>query len=89
VIPGLLLFVCGLSFLGLTVLRAQVLPHWTVILLFIGTLALLGFNEQNWRVLMAVPFGLAWFAVGFVSWSEIAGAATRRPSDQRQTHGIS
>jgi hypothetical protein len=81
VIPGLLLCVCGLLLLALTVLRAQVLPSWTVALLLMGALALLGFNEQNRQVLMAVPFGLAWFAVGFVSWSGLTNAgASQNPA---------
>ena len=44
-------------------------------LLIVGALAMLGFNEQTARALMAVPLGVAWAAVGYVLWSEV-GAPT-------------
>jgi hypothetical protein len=36
----------------------------TAALHFVGTLALLGFNDQNHRVLIAEPFGIARVTVG-------------------------
>jgi hypothetical protein len=62
VIPGVLALVVGFVLLGLAVLRATVL-------LIVGTLAMLGFNDQNAQVLMAIPFGIAWVAAGYVFWS--------------------
>jgi hypothetical protein len=41
--------------------------------LIVGSLAMLGFNDQNWQALMAVPNGLAWMAVGYVLWSDREG----------------
>jgi hypothetical protein len=38
-------------------------------LLILGTLAMLGFNDQNAQALMAIPNGVAWVAVGYVLWS--------------------
>jgi len=69
VVPGGLALVLGCLLLGIAILRAQVLPRWVAVLLIIGVLAMLGFNDQNERVLLAVPFGLAWIAVGYVLWS--------------------
>ena len=67
VIPGVLALGIGFLLFGVTLLR--VLPHWTGVLLIIGSLALLSVNDQNERILMAVPFGLAWIAVGYILWS--------------------
>ena len=69
VIPAGLTVVIGLLLSGIAILRAQVLPRWAGVLLIIGALALLGTNDQDARVLMSVPFGIAWLGVGYVLWS--------------------
>ncbi len=69
VIPGLLAIAAGLVFLGVAILRSRVLPRWTAALLIIGALAMLGANEQTSRVLLTIPLGVAWVAVGYVLWS--------------------
>lgn len=69
VIPGILGLVIGFLLAGVAVLRANVLPRWAAWLLIVGALALLGLNDQNARVLMTIPFGAAWVAVGYVLWS--------------------
>jgi hypothetical protein len=40
---------------------------------------MLGFNEQTARVLMAIPLGVAWMAVGYVLWSGV-DAPTGQPA---------
>jgi hypothetical protein len=42
-----------------------VLPRWAAWLLMMGALAMIGFNDQNARVLMAAPLGIAWMAAGY------------------------
>ena len=79
VIPGVLAMILGFAVLGIAVLRARVLPRWVAALFIVGALAMLGFNEQTWRTLMAVPFGAAWVAVGYVLWSGI-GAPSVLPT---------
>jgi hypothetical protein len=69
IIPGLLAVIAGFLLLGVAVLRAGALPRWAGVLLIVGTLAMLGFNDLNWRALMAVPFEVAWVAVGYAFWS--------------------
>lgn len=69
VIPGGLAVVVGFLLLGIAILRARVLPRWTGVLLIVGSLAMLGCNDQNAQVLMAIPFGVAWVAVGYVLWT--------------------
>lgn len=75
VIPGVLALVVGFVLLGVAVLQARVLPRWTAVLLIAGTLAMLGFNDQNALALMAIPFGIAWAAVGYALWSGKGGEA--------------
>jgi hypothetical protein len=48
------------------VLRAEVLPRWLAIVLLASAAFLVTANEQTTRVLLAVPFGLAWILVGAV-----------------------
>ncbi len=79
VVPGVLALVLGFVLLGIAILAARVLPRWAALLLIVGALAMLGFNEQTARALMAVPLGVAWAAVGYVLWSEV-GAPTGHPS---------
>jgi hypothetical protein len=82
VIPGVLALVVGFVLLGLAVLQAKVLPRWAAVLLIVGTLAMLGFNDQNARALMAIPFGISWVAVGYVLWSG-RGEEVRQPARAR------
>jgi hypothetical protein len=69
VIPGVLALVAGFVLLGIAVLRAGVLPRWAAVLLIVGTLGMLAFNDQNALALVAVPNGIGWMAVGYVLWS--------------------
>jgi hypothetical protein len=77
VLPGVAALVVGFLLLGVAVLRAGVVPRWAGVLLVVGALALLGFNDQNAQVLLAIPFGLAWIAIGTALWSG-AGAPPAR-----------
>jgi hypothetical protein len=79
VIPGVLALVVGFVLLGIAVLRARVVPRWAAVLLIVGTLAMLGFNDQNALALMAIPNGIGWMAVGYVLWSG-RGEEAREPA---------
>lgn len=79
VIPGVLALIVGFLLVGIAILRAGVLPRWVAVLIIVGALAMLGFNEQTWRALMAIPFGVAWVAVGYALWSGV-GAPTGPPT---------
>jgi hypothetical protein len=68
VIPAGLVLIVGFLLLGITILRARVLPLWVAVLFVVGTLALLWANNQNAQVFLAIPFGIAWVAVGYVLW---------------------
>lgn len=73
IIPGGLALVLGFLLVAVFTLRAGTLPRWVSALLLIGTLSLLGFNEQNAQALQAIPFGLAWIGVGYALWSGRSG----------------
>ncbi len=79
VVPGVLTLVLGFVLLGIAILRAGVLPKWAALLLIVGALAMLGFNEQTALALMALPLGVAWATVGYVLWSGV-GAPTGQPA---------
>lgn len=82
IIPGLLAVIFGFLLLGVAVLRSGALPRWASALLVVGAVAMLGFNDQNWQVLMAIPFGIGWIAVGYALWSG-AGEPSQRPARVR------
>ena len=79
VIPGVLALVIGFVLVGISVLRAGVLPRWAAVLLIVGTLAMLGFNDQNALALLAISNGIGWVAVGYVLWSG-RGEGAREPA---------
>jgi hypothetical protein len=58
--------------LAIAVLLVEVLPRWAAVLLVVGYLTMLGFNDQNAQALLAIPNGVAWSAVGYVLWSDEA-----------------
>ncbi|KQX61689.1 hypothetical protein [Angustibacter sp. Root456] len=77
VVPGVVLLAVGIVLVAWLVLRARLLPTALAALL-LATAALLPFaNEQTSRVLLAVPFGLAWLAAGIVL---LASPVARRPA---------
>ena len=64
VVPGILLLAVGLVLVATVIIRRRVVPIWTAALL-LGSALLLPFaNEQTSRILLAVPFGLAWILFG-------------------------
>ncbi len=77
VIPGGLALVAGFLLLGLAILRARVLPRWAAVLLIVGAMAMLGFNDQNAQVLLAIPFGVAWVAMGYALWLGLGESAAQ------------
>ncbi len=79
VVPGLLALVVGFLLLGISILRARVLPRWAAALVIVGALSMLLANEQTARVLLMIPFGVAWVAVGYALWSG-AGAPSGQPA---------
>lgn len=67
-LPGGLAAIAGFLMIGIAVLRGRVLPRWAGILLAVTSVLMLAFNEQTYAVLLGIPFGIAWIAVGLVLW---------------------
>ncbi len=81
-LPAGLALIVGLVLTGIAAFRTGVLPRWAAALLVVGSLAMLGFNDQNAQVLMAIPFGVSWIALGFALWSD-GGSPVRRTAPVR------
>ena len=64
VVPGVIFLAVGAAILGWVLFRTKVLPTWLAVLLLCTALLLPFANEQTSRILLAVPFGLAWFVAG-------------------------
>ena len=64
VIPGVAMLTAGLALVGLVLLRARVLPRGALAVLLLTVVILPFANEQTSRILVAVPFGLAWLGAG-------------------------
>jgi len=59
---GVLALVSGSLLVSVGLVRTRIQPPWLGVLLFVGTVAFLGFNEISpWT---ALPYGLAWVALG-------------------------
>jgi hypothetical protein len=78
VIPAGAAITIGVILLGITILRSRVLPAWASWLLIIGALATLGQNDEDIRVLLLIPFGVAWLGIGYVLLTSAAPVAKRR-----------
>jgi hypothetical protein len=59
VLPGVLALGVGSLLVAVGVLRAGLLPRYVGVVLGVGAVAALGFNEEDWRVILVAPFGLA------------------------------
>ena len=70
IIPGFLALIVGSLLSGSTILRVGLLPRLVGALLIIASCLLLFFNSEDTRALLAVPFGLAWFGIGYTLCSE-------------------
>ena len=65
-IPAMLAWVVGFAVAGIGILRAHVAPAWIGASLVVASVALLGVNDQDARVLLLIPFGAAWILLGSV-----------------------
>ena len=84
VVPAFLAIVVGMLAVAVAVVRARVLPVWSIALLVASLVVLLFFNDENGRVLLAVPFALAWVAAGVVLIDR-APAVPHRPTAAHTT----
>jgi hypothetical protein len=77
VVPGVALLTVGAALIGWVVFRSKLLPTWAALVL-LGTALLLPLaNEQTSRILLAVPFGMAWCLAGVTLVVQSAPTAPR------------
>ncbi|MGH8614205.1 MAG: amidohydrolase family protein [Gammaproteobacteria bacterium] len=62
---GLSAFLLGLALSGILLLFARPLPRWTGAILLVAALTLFGFNSEDARAWLGLPFGVAWLLIGF------------------------
>ena len=79
-VAGVAACAIGSALLGIAVVRAGVAPVWVGALLVAGSLALFAANDQDDRVLLAIPFALAWIVAGAYGVSAIRNHTRVLPS---------
>lgn len=62
---GTLGLLVGSAILGVVSFRTGVVPRWMAGLLVLGCVVFLGINDTDVRVLLALPYALAWVAIGY------------------------
>jgi hypothetical protein len=72
----------GSLLVGAATLVTNALPRWGSIALIVGSVAFLLFNTETAVAWFALPYGVAWAAVGYLLWSG-EHAATEQPSRVR------
>jgi hypothetical protein len=72
----------GSLLVGAATLVTNALPRWGPIALIVGSVAFLLFNTETAAAWFALPYGVAWAAVGYLLWSG-EHAATEQPSRVR------
>lgn len=70
-------------FTGVGLMESRSLPSWAGAALILGSLSLFVFNDQNQRVLFAIPFAVAWLVLGVLLWAS-AGRSTKRSKTRVQ-----
>lgn len=75
---GYMLLIGGSVLSGILMLSGRALPRWATPLLVIGALVLLGFNTEDGRAYLALPFGAAAIVLGFaLAFDKKAGPPAR------------
>jgi hypothetical protein len=64
VVPGILLLAVGLVLVAAMIIQRRVVPFWSAAFMMATAILLPFANEQTSRILLAVPFGVAWAVFG-------------------------
>ncbi|WP_188178557.1 hypothetical protein [Paenibacillus sedimenti] len=72
---GLLVTIAGLLFFSVSMLRSQLLPLWTRVLLLLSSVSLLIFNDQFITAWSSVPFGISWMGLSMYLFRRFAQAS--------------
>lgn len=76
---GGLAFMLGSLLVGAALLVTNALPRWGAVALIVGSGVFFLFNTETAQAWFALPYGVAWIAVGYLLWSGGGGAAQRHP----------
>jgi hypothetical protein len=70
----------GSLLVGAAAFGARTLPRWGTAVLMVGSAAFFVFNTETTAAWFALPYGVAWIAVGYLLWY---GTAAEQPSRVR------
>lgn len=62
---GLVTVVFGLILFGVGSYQSKLFSKYSSLLLIIGAFILFFFNTEDWRVWLALPFGISWIMLGY------------------------
>ncbi len=79
---GAFALMVGSLLVGAAALVTSALPRWGAIVLMVGSLAFFLFNTETAQAWFALPYGVAWIAVGYLLWAG-GGEAAQRPTRVR------
>lgn len=73
----IVLAILAFSATGAGLMGSGILPAWSGALLILTSLLLFGFNTENERVLLAIPFGATWMILGVLLWFKTRARSSR------------
>jgi len=68
-IIGVVALMVASLLVGAAALLTRVLPRWGAIVLIVGSLTFFLFDTESARAWCAVPYGVAWIALGYLQWA--------------------
>lgn len=68
-IIGVVVLMVASLLVGAAALLTSVLPRWGAIVLIVGSLTFFLFDTETARAWCAVPYGVAWIALGYLQWA--------------------
>lgn len=68
-IIGVVVLMVASLLVGVAALLTSVLPRWGAIVLIVGSLTFFLFDTETARAWCAVPYGVAWIALGYLQWA--------------------
>ncbi len=75
---GAWILMVGSLMVGAAALMSGTLPRWVALALVVGSAAFFFFDTSPARAWLALPYGAAWVAVGYLLWAR-GGSAAEQP----------
>ena len=80
ILVGSYALMLGSLLVGAAAFGAKTIPRWGAVVLWVGSAAFFVFNTETSTAWFALPYGIAWVAVGYLLWY---GTAAEQPSRVR------